>query len=119
MLFNRFAKRAVTVATLGAAAAAVAVVPAHATEGSFPIHSSSNCAATEINPASVGQRGTARLHADRPDRRHRDLLVRYLGQQQGQVGLRQHVRCGVAADLRRPRRIPAGLGSHLERFGLG
>jgi hypothetical protein len=48
MLFNRFAKRAVTVATLGAAAAAVAVVPAHAAEGNFPIVSSSTCAATEI-----------------------------------------------------------------------
>jgi uncharacterized membrane protein len=48
MLFNRFAKRAVTVATLGAAAAAVAVVPAHAAEGTWSVISSSNCQAKEI-----------------------------------------------------------------------
>ena len=48
MLFNRFMRRAATVAALGAATAAVAVIPAHATEGNFPIHSSSRCAATEI-----------------------------------------------------------------------
>jgi hypothetical protein len=48
MLFNRFAKRAVTVAALGAAVAAVAVVPAHATEGTFAVISSNNCQAKEI-----------------------------------------------------------------------
>jgi hypothetical protein len=48
MLFNRFAKRAVTVATLGAAAAAIATVPAHATEGTFSVISSGNCQAKEI-----------------------------------------------------------------------
>jgi hypothetical protein len=48
MLFNRFAKRAATVAALGAAAAGFAVIPAHAAEGNFPIVSSSHCKATEI-----------------------------------------------------------------------
>jgi hypothetical protein len=48
MLFNRFAKRAVTVAALGAAAAGLAVIPAHAVEGNFLVVSSINCKATEI-----------------------------------------------------------------------
>jgi uncharacterized membrane protein len=48
MLFNRFAKRAVTVAALGAAATAVAVVPAHAAEGTWSVISSNNCQAKEI-----------------------------------------------------------------------
>jgi uncharacterized membrane protein len=48
MLFSRFAKRALTVATLGAAAAALATVPAHAAEGNFAVISSNSCQAEEI-----------------------------------------------------------------------
>jgi hypothetical protein len=48
MLFNRYVRRAVTVAALGAATAALAGVPAHAAEGTWQLTSSSRCAAKEI-----------------------------------------------------------------------
>lgn len=65
MLLSRFAKRAVTVATLGAAAAGLAVIPAHAAEGNFPVVSSSNCKATEI----------IRLERDKDGLLHDHMLV--------------------------------------------
>jgi uncharacterized membrane protein len=48
MLFNRYVRRAVTVAALGAATAALAGIPAHAAEGTWSVISSSRCQAKEI-----------------------------------------------------------------------
>ncbi|HEX4701941.1 MAG TPA: hypothetical protein VH352_07425 [Pseudonocardiaceae bacterium] len=47
-MFNRLLTRAVTVAALGAATAAIATIPAHAAEGNFLVVSSNRCVAQEI-----------------------------------------------------------------------